>query len=133
MASIGYLNQRIADLTERNKELNDEYEQYNKLKGELRNLIEAHIQCQKQKRNALSGAGLKPSRCMNSFVDKMNAQLDSGTDLSLANKITALVNSAAKEQEHILREIEHNKNQINTDRRTINKLRNEADPAAIQE
>lgn len=133
MASIGYLNQRIAELTKKNIELNNEYEQYAKLKGELSNLIEAHLQHQKQNRNALSSAGLKPSRCMESFVNKMNHQLDSGTDLSLANKITALMNSAAKEQERILREIEHNKNQINADCRTINKLRNEADPAAIQE
>lgn len=133
MASIGYLNQRITELTNQNKELNDEYDQYDKLKGELRNLIEAHMQCQKLSRNALSGAGLKSSRCMKSFVDKMNEHLDSRTDLSLANKMSSLVNSAIKEQERIARKIEQNTIQINADRRTIKKLKDEADPAAIQE
>lgn len=125
MASIYELSQRISYLREQNKELEDEYDEYKDMISDLSNLINAHISCMNRDRNALSGAGLLPSRCVTAVIRELNAQLHSGAISSVQGAAASVAGKAANKQASILDKISKNNTDISNCNYTIAKLRRE--------
>ena len=61
MATIWQLNQRINSLNDQNKILQKEFEEYNHLKSDLSNLVEAHLSRKNQDRSLVGGESLCPA------------------------------------------------------------------------
>ena len=112
MANIYQLKHQIAALEHQNKLLEDEFEDYNCLKRELRQLVSAHLLRRSNDIKAINGAGLGPGRCVESFINKISAKLLDGTDKSSSSGASSIIDMALVRQRRIVQEMDNNKYQI---------------------
>lgn len=119
-SEISRLKSAIANLQSQNKDLNDEYDEYESFKNALNSLIEDHVSCWERDNNALDAPGVNPSCCINSFLDKLRNQLESSSAKSLSGKASSLAERAIKKQLAISDKITANNTAISNYWKKIN-------------
>ena len=126
MATIWQLNQRINSLNDQNKILQKEFEEYNHLKSDLSNLVEAHLSRKNQDRSLVGGESLLPSNCAKTFKRKFTAQLNNGSDSKITGHASLITANIIKKQMSIQREISSNESEIRSCRWKISQLKSDS-------